>query len=97
MSKNLTILGNRLLIEPMIDEQKGDIIVPEIAAGKKWLRNTGRLCAFGKKVHDTYPGLKKGDIIIHNPYGEKNQEIELNQKTYLLIDVSAVHGVGVIE
>jgi len=93
---NLKILGKRLLIEPLYDEHKGLVAVPEVAAMKKWNRNTGILRAFGKQALDEYPDLKKGMTICFKPYGGQH-EIELNNKTFLLVDTSYVLGIGEVE
>lgn len=87
---NLTLTGTRLLLEPIFDEEKGLIVVPDISSGKKWNRNTGILHAFSEEVHQLHPELKKGMRVVFKPYSGSNQEIQLRGKTFMLIEVAAV-------
>jgi len=91
---NLKLLNNYLLIEPLKDEEKGGVVIPEIAASKKWHCNTGILHAFGDDVHRVHPDLKCGCHVIFKPYGDF-EDIALRGKRFMVIDVE--HVLGIIE
>jgi len=90
---NLRVIGNKLLIEPLYDDYRGAIAIPEITNSKKWNRNTGVLHAFGEKVKESHPHLKCGMHLVFKPYNDSTHEIELRGKTFLFINVDAVIGV----
>lgn len=88
---NLTVLGNKLLLEMIYDEEKGGILLPDIAKKKP---NFGIVHAFGKTFHEEYPDVVKGNRIAIRPYGN-HHEYELNGKLFMIVDASYV--VGVVE
>ena len=88
----LTMLGNKLLVEPIFDEEKGGVVIPDIAKQKP---NFGILRAFGKEFHDQNPEVQKGNRVAFKPYGSAFQSIELNGKEHWIITPEYI--VGVVE
>lgn len=71
-------LEDRVLIEPISQEEKtkSGIVLPDTADKEK--PEQGRVVAVGPKVK----GLKKGDIVLFTKYGPS--EIEIKDKEYLI-------------
>ena len=96
-SMKIQPLGERVLVEPMTEEQqvKGGIIIPDTAKekpqqGKVIAVGTGKVNENGKKIPFD---VKKGDIVLMPQYG--GQSVKLDDKEYQIIreeDILAIVG-----
>ena len=87
MSKKIHPLGDRVLIEPMKEEERtrSGILLPETA--QKERPEQGKIVAVGPgKVNDEgrlVPlNVKKGDIVLFTKYGPN--EVKVDDKEYLI-------------
>lgn len=71
-------LDDRVLIEPMSNEQKtkSGIVLPDTADKEK--PEQGKVIAIGPNVK----GVKKGDIVLFTKYGPN--EVKIKNKDYLI-------------
>lgn len=93
---NLIPLGNRILVEPIAEEDGLSIIIPDTAKedvkpqkGKVVALGTGRILDDGKKVDFN---VKVGDTIFFKQYSPDEIKIEEKgqEKTYLIMEESDV-------
>lgn len=87
MGKNLTPLGDRVIVKPDPEEQKtkSGIVLPDSAKEKPQegtivAVGSGRVLESGKKVP---PEVKIGDKIIYSKYG--GTELKVNNEEYVFL------------
>lgn len=80
---NIKPLGNRVLIEPSVSEERtaSGIIIPDTAKEKQ---QSGIVLAVGKGSKDTPMELKVGDKVIYGKFA--GTEIEQDGKEYLILE-----------
>jgi chaperonin GroES len=89
---NLEPLGDRVLIEPIDEEEKsaGGIIIPDTAKEKP-LQGIVKAVGPGKPTEDgksTPLSVKPGDRVLHEKYG--GTEVKLEGNNYLLLRESDI-------
>ncbi|MCF6242329.1 MAG: co-chaperone GroES [Bacteroidales bacterium] len=80
---NIKPLGNRVLIEPSVSEEKtaSGIIIPDTAKEKQ---QSGIVLAVGSGSKDNPMEVKVGDKVIYGKFS--GTEIEHNGKEYLILE-----------
>jgi chaperonin GroES len=92
---NIQPLGDRVLVEPLKDEEttKGGIIIPDTAKekpqqGKVIAVGTGKLDDSGNKIPFN---VKKGDLVLMPKYG--GTEVKMDGKEYQILREDDILGV----
>lgn len=87
-------LSNRVVVEPVREEAKGGIILPETADKEK--AEKGKIVAVGPgKLLDNgqraAPEVKVGDTVVFKKYSP--DEIKVEGKEYLILEESDIMGI----
>lgn len=84
---NIKPLADRVLVQPMMAEQKiGGIIIPDTASKEKPIQGT--IVAVGNGTKDEEMILKAGDNVLYGKYA--GTEVELEGEKYLIMRQSDV-------
>jgi len=85
--KNVTLLGSKILLEPIEKETitKGGIYIPDQAQDRPQL---AKVIATGPGTSDYDMTAVIGDTVLHGKYA--GTEIELRDKKYLIMDESDI-------
>jgi chaperonin GroES len=83
---NIKPLDNRVLIEPISQEEKtkSGIVIPDTVDEEKPKPEQGKVVAIGEKVKE----IKKGDTVLFDKYGPS--EIKIKNKEYLIAKESDI-------
>lgn len=93
MSTNISPLGDRVLVEPILPESKtkGGIIIPETVdkerpqQGKVITVGEGRRTSDGTLIP---PSVKKGQTVLFSKYGPT--EVKIDDKEYYILSESEI-------
>lgn len=84
---NIKPLGDRVLIEPSVQEEKtaGGIIIPDTAKEKP---QQGKVVAAGAGTKDEKMEVKVGDLVLYGKYS--GTELKFEGKDYLMMRQSDI-------
>jgi chaperonin GroES len=95
MATNLQPLGDRVLVQPITEEEvkKGGIIIPDTAKekpqeGKIIALGTGKIDDNGKKIEFT---VKVGNKVLYSKYG--GTEVKIEGENYLIMREDDILGI----
>ncbi len=95
MAANLQPLGDRVLVQPITEEEvkKGGIIIPDTAKekpqeGKIIALGTGKIDDNGKKIEFT---VKVGNKVLYSKYG--GTEVKIEGENYLIMREDDILGI----
>ncbi len=95
MAANLQPLGDRVLVQPIAEEEvkKGGIIIPDTAKekpqeGKIIALGTGKVDDNGKKIEFT---VKVGNKVLYSKYG--GTEVKIEGENYLIMREDDILGI----
>jgi len=87
-------LGNRVVVEPLKEEVKGGIILPETAGKDKPEKGKIVACGPGKLLENGTRApleVKVGDTVVFKKYSP--DEIKVEGKEYLVLEDSDIMGI----
>ncbi|MBI2551988.1 co-chaperone GroES [Candidatus Uhrbacteria bacterium] len=87
-------LGNRVVVEPLKEEVKGGIILPETADKEKAEKGKIIACGPGKLMDNGQRApleVKVGDTVMFKKYSP--DEIKVEGKEYLVLEESDIMGI----
>lgn len=86
-SINIKPMGTRVLIEPLVAEEKttGGIIIPDSAKEKP---QNGKVVAIGAGTKDEPMEVKVGDTVLYGKYA--GTEIQYKSKDYIILSQNEI-------